>query len=149
MSNRTTKSFLQLLALLLALAVPMVGCGREDETEIETPNGEVEVETEREADGDVEVETDRNNADLGDDADLKDGLEDAGIAAKVATRLAADDRISAFDVDVDAREGVVTLKGAVSAAEAKSAAEEIARATDGVSDVVNMITVGSGESSAT
>jgi len=143
MSNRTTKSSLQLLALLLALAVPMIGCGREDETEIDTPNGEVEVETEREADGDTEVETEREDADLGDD------LEDAGIAAKVKTRLASDERISAFDVDVDAREGVVTLKGAVSKEEAKSAAEELARATDGVSGVVNMITVGSGDSSAT
>lgn len=131
MSNRTTKSCLQLLALLVALAVPMIGCGREDETEIDTPNGEVEVETERE------------------DADLGDGLEDAGIAAKVKTRLASDERISAFDVDVDAREGVVTLKGAVSKEEAKSAAEELARATGGVSGVVNRITVGSGDGSAT
>lgn len=147
MSNRTTKSSLQLLALLLALAVPMIGCGREDETEIDTPNGEVEVETERKADGNTdentEVETEREDADLGDD------LEDAGIAAKVKTRLASDERISAFDVDVDAREGVVTLRGTVSKEEAKSAAEELARATDGVSDVVNMITVGSGDGSAT
>lgn len=143
MSDRTTRSFLQLLALLFALAVPMIGCGREDETEIDTPDGEVEVETEREADGDVEVETDRDNADLGDD------LEDAGLTAKVKTRLASDERVSAFDVDVDAREGVVTLEGSVGEEEAKSAAEEIARATDGVSDVVNRITVGSGESSAT
>lgn len=143
MSDRTTKSYLQLLALLFALAVPMIGCGREDETEIETPDGEVEVETEREMDGDTEVETERDNADLGED------LEDAGITAKVKTRLASDERVSAFDVDVDARQGVVTLEGSVGEEEAKSAAEEIARATEGVSGVVNRITVGSGESSAT
>lgn len=147
MSNQTTKSCLQMLALLLALMVPLTGCGREGEREIDTPNGEAEVETngkEKENLEELEGEKDdEDNADLGDD------LEDAGIAAKVKTRLVSDERISAFDVDVDAREGVVTLKGAVSKEEAKSAAEELARATDGVSGVVNMITVGSGESSAT
>ena len=144
MSKRTTKSCLQLLALLLALTVPLAGCGREDEREIDTPNGEVEVETEGKDKEDLEeLEVEKDNADLGDD------LEDAGIAAKVKTRLVSDERISAFDVDVDAREGVVTLKGAVSKEEAKSAAEELARATDGVSGVVNMITVGSGDGSAT
>jgi hypothetical protein len=145
MSNRNTKFYLQLLALLLALMVPLVGCGREGEREIDTPNGEAEVETngkEKEDLEELEVENDKDNADLEDD------LEDAGIAAKVKTRLASDERISAFDVDVDAREGVVTLKGAVSKEEAKSA-EELARATDGVSGVVNRITVGSGDSSAT
>lgn len=146
MSHQTTKSCLQLLALLLALMVPLAGCGRGGEREINTPNGEAEVETkgkEKEDLEELEVEKDKDNADLGD------GLEDAGIAAKVKTRLVSDERISAFDVDVDAREGVVTLKGTVSKEEAKSAAEELARATDGVSGVVNMITVGSGDSSAT
>jgi osmotically-inducible protein OsmY len=147
MSNRTTRAFLQLLALLVSLTVPMLGCGREEEQEIDTPSGEVEVETEREAGGGTEAETETGNE--SNDADLGDDLEDAGITAKVKTRLASDERVSAFDVDVDAREGVVTLKGSVSKEEAKAAAEEIARATDGVSDVVNMITVGSGDSSAT
>lgn len=126
----------------------LAGCGREDETEIKTPEGEVEVETERDADGkteEVEVDDDRDR----DGANLGDDLEDSGITAKVATQLAADDRVKAFDVDVDTQKGVVTLKGNVDGAEAKAAAEEIARSVDGVQDVQNLITVGGGEGSAT
>ena len=67
------------------------------------------------------------------------------------TRLASDERTdaAASGVEVDTRAGVVTLAGAVDGEKAKTAAEEIARATEGVSRVVNKITVGSGESSAT
>lgn len=142
---RTKKSLLLLLTLLLALSIPMVGCGREEETEIETPNGEVEVERETDAEGrteEVEVDRDGDNADLGED------LEDSGITAKVKTQLASDNRVEANDLNVDTEAGVVTLKGNVGTDEAKAAAEEIARATDGVTDVVNMITVGGGKDSA-
>lgn len=148
---KTSKSFLPLFALLCALAAPLLGltgCGREDETEVETPQGEVEVETERDANGEteeVEVDDDRDR----DGANLGDDLEDSGITAKVNTRLAADDRVKGSKVDVDTEKGVVTLSGNVDGEEAKSAAEEIARSVDGVSNVVNMITVGGGDGSAT
>lgn len=147
---RTGKPF-QLLALLCALAAPLIGltgCGREDEAEIDTPQGEVEVETERDAGGkteEVEVDDDRDR----DGANLGDDLEDSGITAKVSTKLAADDRVKGFEVDVDTQKGVVTLKGNVDGDEAKAAAEEVARSVDGVQDVVNMITVGGGDGSAT
>lgn len=148
---KTSKSFLPLFALLCALAAPLLGltgCGREDETEVETPQGEVEVETERDANGEteeVEVDDDRDR----DGANLGDDLEDSGITAKVNTRLAADDRVKGSKVDVDTEKGVVTLSGNVDGEEAKSAAEEIARSVDGVANVVNMITVGGGDGSAT
>lgn len=148
---RTSKSFLQLLALLCALGLPMLGltgCGREEETEIQTPEGEVEVETERDASGqteEVEVDDDRDR----DGANLGDDLEDSGITAKVATQLASDDRVKAFDVDVETQKGVVTLKGNVDDDVAKAAAEEIVRSIDGVQGVQNLITVGGGDGSAT
>lgn len=126
MSYRTNRSLLQLLVLLLALAIPMTGCDRKGD-ELADPSGDA------------------------DSAELGDGLEDAGITAKVMTRLATDERTdaAASDVEVDTRAGVVTLAGAVDGEKAKTAAEEIARAIEGVSRVVNKIKVGSGESSAT
>ncbi|HET9213077.1 MAG TPA: BON domain-containing protein [Thermoanaerobaculia bacterium] len=151
---RTSKSLLQPLALLCALGLPMLGaiglagCSREDETEIKTPEGEVEVETERDASGQtekVEVDDDRDR----DGANLGDDLEDSGITAKVATRLASDDRVKAFNLDVETQKGVVTLTGNVDGDEAKAAAEELARSVDGVQNVVNRIAVGGGEASAT
>jgi osmotically-inducible protein OsmY len=66
---------------------------------------------------------------------------DAGITTNVKTKLAADDTVKAYQVDVDTRNGVVTLSGAVETAVAKEQAIRIARETDGVRDVVDQIRV--------
>jgi osmotically-inducible protein OsmY len=66
---------------------------------------------------------------------------DAGITTNVKTKLAADDTVKAYQVDVDTRNGVVTLSGAVQTAAAKEQAIMIARGTDGVRDVVDQIRV--------
>ncbi len=72
---------------------------------------------------------------------------DAGITTNVKTKLAADDTVKAYKVDVDTRNGVVTLSGDVQSAAAKEQAIRIARQTDGVRDVVDQLHVG--ESAAT
>jgi len=66
---------------------------------------------------------------------------DAGITTNVKTKLAADDTVKAYQVDVDTRNGVVTLSGAVETAVAKDQAIRIARETDGVRDVIDQIRV--------
>ena len=70
------------------------------------------------------------------------GQTDAGITTDVKTSLAADETVSAFDVDVDTREGVVTLTGTVPSMAAKDRAVEIARNSDGVQDVIDNLRVG-------
>ena len=67
---------------------------------------------------------------------------DAGITTNVKTKLAADDTVKAYQVDVDTRNGVVTLSGTVENAAAKEQAITIARGTDGVRDVIDQIRVG-------
>jgi osmotically-inducible protein OsmY len=67
---------------------------------------------------------------------------DAGITTSVKTKLAADDNVKAYQVDVDTRNGVVTLSGAVETATAKEQAIRITRETDGVRDVIDQIRVG-------
>lgn len=69
---------------------------------------------------------------------------DAGITVKVKSKLAADDTVKAYQIDVDTREKVVTLSGNVESDAAKDRAAELARATTGVMDVVNNITVAGG-----
>ena len=69
---------------------------------------------------------------------------DAGVTTKVKSKLAADDTVKAYQIDVDTREKVVTLSGNVDSAAAKDRAAELARQTTGVVDVVNNITVGTG-----
>src|SRR5688572_31461967 len=67
---------------------------------------------------------------------------DAGITTNVKTKLAADDTVKAYQVDVDTRNGVVTLSGHVETSTAKEQAVRIARATDGVLDVIDQMSVG-------
>ena len=69
-------------------------------------------------------------------------VDDAAITAAVKAKLAADMEINPFNIDVDTNEGVVTLQGRVDKEEARSKAEQLARETDGVSRVVNLVKVG-------
>jgi hyperosmotically inducible protein len=66
---------------------------------------------------------------------------DPGITTAVKGKLAADDTVKAYRIDVDTREGVVTLNGKVDTEDARKRAVELARATDGVRDVVDRLTV--------
>jgi hyperosmotically inducible protein len=68
-------------------------------------------------------------------------VDDAAITAKVKTALAGDPRTKAHQVNVETREGVVQLSGFVDNSEAKSTAEELARAVDDVKSVDNEIDV--------
>lgn len=67
---------------------------------------------------------------------------DAGITTNVKTKFAADETVKAYQVDVDTRNGVVTLSGAVETSTAKEQAIRIARETNGVRDVIDQIRVG-------
>ncbi|HYG64223.1 MAG TPA: BON domain-containing protein [Thermoanaerobaculia bacterium] len=69
-------------------------------------------------------------------------VDDAAITAAVKAKLTADGDINPFNIDVDTNEGVVTLQGRVEKEEARTKAEQLARDTDGVRRVVNLITVG-------
>ena len=69
-------------------------------------------------------------------------VDDSGITAQVKARLAADGDINPFNIDVDTNEGVVTLQGRVEKEEARTKAEQLARETDGVARVINLIKVG-------
>ena len=66
---------------------------------------------------------------------------DAGITSSVKSKLAADDTVKAYQVDVDTSNHVVTLKGDVNTSVAKERAVEIVRTTDGVRDVIDQLRV--------
>lgn len=69
------------------------------------------------------------------------GQTDAGITTNVKTKMAADDNVKAYQIDVDTRNGVVTLSGDVETVVAKTEAVRITRETDGVRDVIDQIQV--------
>lgn len=68
-------------------------------------------------------------------------FDDAEITAKVKAKLIADPQVKAFDIDVDTLRGVVTLQGEVEESVAKREAEQLAKDTEGVVQVVNRIRV--------
>ncbi|HEU5249573.1 MAG TPA: BON domain-containing protein, partial [Thermoanaerobaculia bacterium] len=69
---------------------------------------------------------------------------DAGITTKVKSKLAADDTVKAYQIDVDTKDKVVTLSGNVDSQAAKDQAVNLARSTEGVADVVDNITLAGG-----
>ena len=69
-------------------------------------------------------------------------VDDAAITASVKAKLATDGDINPFNIDVDTNEGVVTLQGRVEKEEARTKAEQLARETDGVRRVINLVKVG-------
>ena len=68
-------------------------------------------------------------------------IDDGQITAKVNAGLAADSNLSAIRIDVDTKDGVVTLKGPVPNAAAKERAAEIAKGVSEVKSVDNQLTV--------
>lgn len=69
-------------------------------------------------------------------------IDDVMISSKVKSQLIANTLIRAGDIDVSSSQGVVTLIGRVSSQAVKTDAERIARATKGVTNVNNELSVG-------
>lgn len=68
-------------------------------------------------------------------------MDDAAITAQVSAGLAKDPTLSALKIDVDTRDGVVTLNGPAPTQEAKDRATAIAQGVKGVSSVMNQLSV--------
>ncbi|HEU5181139.1 MAG TPA: BON domain-containing protein [Candidatus Polarisedimenticolia bacterium] len=69
------------------------------------------------------------------------GTSDAAITGMVKTKLAADSKVNASEINVDTANGVVTLTGNIDSQEGKDRAIQLARDTKGVRDVNDMISV--------
>jgi hyperosmotically inducible periplasmic protein len=83
-------------------------------------------------------------------ADTKVGkmAEDTAIHSKVKAKLTAESAKNLVKVNVDVKDGVVHLKGTVPTEADKAEAERLARATDGVKEVMNELTVSSSPSAS-
>lgn len=68
-------------------------------------------------------------------------MGDAAITASVSTGLAKDADLSAIKIDVDTKDGKVTLSGPAPNAAAKERAEAIAKTVEGVKSVDNKLEV--------
>ena len=70
-----------------------------------------------------------------------DALGDAAITGKVKSALIADPDIKALRIDVDTKDGVVTLNGTADSSAHSDQAATVARGVDGVKSVENRLTI--------
>lgn len=69
------------------------------------------------------------------------GPNDAGIGKTVNEKLSADETVKPAQITVGVQKKIVTLSGTVDSPAIKERAVAVARATDGVADVVDQINV--------
>ena len=73
--------------------------------------------------------------------DAPERIDETWITAKIASKINADDALEHVDVDVKVRKNVVTITGDVPSIELRDRVLRIARETEGVSRVVDGMTV--------
>lgn len=73
--------------------------------------------------------------------EVQRAAEAGTITAKIKAKMALDDRVKAAKIDVDTSGSVVTLSGRVANEAERARAVELARETDGVTSVVDELTI--------
>jgi osmotically-inducible protein OsmY len=73
--------------------------------------------------------------------EAREVLSDAAITAAIKADILKDPNLSVLKIDVDTRDGVVTLKGQAESDAARSRAEQIAQQAKGVREVKNRLVV--------
>jgi hypothetical protein len=66
---------------------------------------------------------------------------DAGLTAKIKSKMALDDLVKARTIDVDTIDGAVTMSGSVGSIAERDRAVQLARETDGVTSVTERLTI--------
>lgn len=157
MSNTTHLMRLSALAAAAALAIGLAACGKSDDGQtagqkLDTAVAKTEAAANQAGDKVANAAADAKDAVKDAAADAKadasaamakagDMLDDAGITASVKTDLAKDSELSALAINVDTKNGVVTLNGPAPNEAAKARAETIAKAAKGVKSVDNKLVV--------
>jgi hyperosmotically inducible protein len=71
-------------------------------------------------------------------------IKDGWLVMKVHSEMVDEDLLNGSDIDVDVKDGVVTLQGTVASEAARARALEVARKNDGVKSVVDQLQVAPG-----
>jgi hyperosmotically inducible protein len=75
------------------------------------------------------------------DASQVSAIKDGWLVTKVHSEFVNEDVLSGSNIDVDVRNGMVTLQGTVPSEAARSRAMAVAKANDGVKGVIDQLTV--------
>lgn len=128
-----------LLVLGLASAIMVTGCNRSNDTaDNDTSMGSTAdnmANETRDAAGNAADET-RDAANT-----VGEKIDDGVVTTKVKSALLADDTVKGLDINVDTKDGTVSLKGAVDNQTQIDRAVEIAKGIEGVQNVDNQLSV--------
>ena len=139
---RTVFRTLLVVVILVALAAFFIGyrwAGRDRATDTEyaigTSGGTVNVERARDTAADIgeKVAQGANRA--------QRAAAEAALTAKIKSKMALDDSIETASIDIDTQGTVVTLNGSVRSQSERQRALQLARETDGVTSVVDRLTI--------
>jgi len=75
-------------------------------------------------------------------ASAKEAINDAAITGKVKAAVLAEPGIRSLKINVDTKDGVVTLNGKIDTQEQKDRAMQVAQGVEGVKSVVDNLTLG-------
>lgn len=120
-----------MLALIAGFALVGAGCSdRQNTTTSATPRNNTAAKVTLPADG----------------ATTRAGvaIDDSIITTSVKTAVLAEPGLSSLKIDVDTKDGVVTLSGTVASPQLKSRATQIAEQTSGVRSVIDNLAVKTG-----
>ena len=145
MNTRTT-SRLSMIALALAAALSACSKHDDDRTAGQKLDGAIADAKQAGAEARADARDAANTA----EAKVKDAahatseaVADATIVTKINASLAADDQLKATKINVDAKDGHVTLTGLAPNSDAQKRATTLAQAVDGVRGVDNKLVVSS------
>ena len=133
---------------VLVLALPLAaGCdSRQDDGRTVGQKVDGAVDATRTAAAEVKANAARGLEQAADAAqetskDIARKADDAAITAAITTQLAKDPELAALDIDVDTREGRVSLQGEAPSDAARQRAQAIAQKERGVTAVDNQLVV--------
>ncbi|RZJ08392.1 MAG: BON domain-containing protein [Rubrivivax sp.] len=145
MNTRNT-SRLSMIALALAAALSACSKHEDDRTAGQKLDGAIADAKQAGAEARADTRDAANTAEakVKDAANAtSDAMTDAAIVTKINAALAADDQLKATKIDVDAKDGHVTLSGLAPNSDAQKRATTLAQAVDGVRGVDNKLMVSS------
>jgi osmotically-inducible protein OsmY len=122
------------LALAVTAALALSACGRDDNRSAGQKVDEAVAQTRSAAE---QARQSTNEA----ATDVKAVAGDAAITTKINAALAADDQLKATRIDVDTKDGRVTLEGSAPDTGSRERATTLAQAVDGVKAVENRLRV--------
>jgi hypothetical protein len=130
-----------LVIVVVAIAAFFIGYRWADDGVVErdpvvgTTGDEVDIDTARDVGADVgqRVAEGTNQA--------QRAATNAGITARIKSKMALDEIVEAADIDVDTANGLVTLTGTVASTAERDRALQLARETSGVTSVVDRLTI--------